>query len=83
MIEINNHNKTIEVCKRLLEKHNLSEERIGQEDLLSECVVLCKKSGNGLFDITNGVAKIFEDKNNIQNSQFIVSRAIKVMFIVE
>ena len=76
------HNKTIEVCKRILEKQNLCNEEIRGSNSSSECVVICKRSENGLFDIRNGIAKILEN-DNTQGSQFIVSESIKVMFIIE
>lgn len=83
MINTNINTRTLEVCKKVLAKRNLSDAKEDKKETLSECVVFCKQTENGLFDITKGVAKIEKDQYNINNNHFIISQSTKIMFIVE
>ena len=84
MVDSNINERTLEVCKKVMKNGN-NERKKGEaeEQPITECVVLCRKVGEDLYEIDKGIAKIRGRRGAEASDQFMVLDATKMMFIVE
>lgn len=84
MLETSVNDRTIEICRRLLARQNMSVSGQAISGAISECVLLGSRIGPNLFDIKNGIAKIVDSQLHGDGGKAdIVSGALKAILIIE
>ncbi len=83
MEDLSINDRIIEACRRMLGKQDQSQARQANNQVTSECVLLCNRVGPNLFDIKRGIARFAGAENDNSDSQTVLSHDAKTIFIIE